>query len=399
MITATSTVTEQIDRLVVDDSALSNIGEIIQGFNGSTDGIVEFYESILNLDYRLQETTSSTINLSQSMLDVVGGADNLTRLNNSYIQNFFTEEEQARLALGSLNREFQQLGATVPTTRSAYRDWLESITDPKLYAQALELQGGVTSFFDNLDKQTASLESEKEKVISDNQAIVDSLEALRVSVKSNFLGIFTDTLIEAKTSFYDDVANQNYDNILNSYGVLTTNVQNSNLTDREKFIELARANDSVRNIQDPEADTSSVSERILELTDVASRIEELTGDIKKSPKEAWEQATGETSPLYGVISKGLTTEQFVAKTNETTNAWRGYQNSLDVFNLGITDKTTNNKNSIEALKKEMVEMKLEQQKANALNQQIINGLQQQISVLNSISTNTEEPVIKDGTWS
>ena len=237
--------------------------------------------------------------------------------------------------------------------------------------------------------ELTGLQKEKDSLISANQAVIDSLANLRKSIKTNFENIYTDNLVKSRSSFYGDIQNKKYDNISNSFGTLTSQVQNSNLTDVEKFIELAKANQAVQNIQDPTADTNSIEGRISALTDVTSTIATYTQGIKTDIKDTF----GADSPLFGIINKGLDKETYTQKTDENTFAWNGYQQELTHLNVNLANKTITNESEISKLRKDFVALKIEQEKANKLNAQLLAEQQKANEIAQQTANNTEKGLL------
>ena len=242
---------------------------------------------------------------------------------------------------------------------------------------------------DRRAKQLSDLQNEKNKLISDNQKVIDSLANLRKSIKTSFENIYTDTLVKSRSGFYSDIKNKKYDNISNSFGTLTSQVQGSNLTDVEKFIELAKANQAVQNIKDPTADTNSIESRISALTDVTSTIATYTQGIKTDIKDT----LGIDSPLFGIINKGLDKETYTQKNDENTFAWNGYQQELTHLNVNLANKTITNESEISKLRKNFVALKIEQEKANKLNAQLLAEQQRANEIAQQTANNTEKGLI------
>lgn len=63
---------------------------------------------------------------ASDLVDLFGGLDQFNAATSAYYNAFFSEEEKLNILLAQTTEEMQRLGLTMPTTRDAYRDLVES---------------------------------------------------------------------------------------------------------------------------------------------------------------------------------------------------------------------------------------------------------------------------------
>lgn len=87
----------------------------------------------------------------------------------TYLQNFYTEQERRANALNVLSREFQRLGLAMPSTRAQFRalvDGLDLSTDAgrRMFAQLLSLSGAFAEATDGMDDASDSAKKLADKL-------------------------------------------------------------------------------------------------------------------------------------------------------------------------------------------------------------------------------------------
>jgi tape measure domain-containing protein len=63
---------------------------------------------------------------ASKLIDLFGGAEAFAQATSAYYQNFYSEQERIATATRQLTQTFENMGLTLPTTKDAYRDLVES---------------------------------------------------------------------------------------------------------------------------------------------------------------------------------------------------------------------------------------------------------------------------------
>ena len=82
---------------------------------------------LTNLNVGLYKMDIAGGHLAESLTAAAGGIDTLATQLNDYYNNFFTDQEKAADTLLAVNKEFKELGYTLPTTRAGFRNLVESM--------------------------------------------------------------------------------------------------------------------------------------------------------------------------------------------------------------------------------------------------------------------------------
>jgi len=231
---------------------------------------------------------------------------------------------------------------------------------------------------------------------------------LCISSSSN---IYNTSVTTAKNSFYSDVANKNYDALQGSFNAFSAMVGDSNLTDIEKFVEIAKANSAVGNLSEPvlkfpletvASNTTLILEELKTIgentntevsqnfgIDNVSSVDEMKRGVSSIVKEYF----GVETDIYSFMKRSLDTDTFVQQTNETKVAWHGYQRSLDLFNKNTTSDIESNYASIGSIRRELEALKREFKASNLLTEKLLKAQEDSNDIARETANNTKEKVL------
>ncbi len=161
--------------------AISNIENARQSFALLADA-----SQSLNLQFNAM--ASGAFEAAGEVSSLVGGIQNLTALQSSYYQNYYTEAEKAARLQDQLTAQFEGMNLALPNSRDAFRDLVEAQnlntkSGRETYAQLLQVSGAFKELSGSLDANAEAIYRDLEKAIRDQQraakeALDDRLEAL-----------------------------------------------------------------------------------------------------------------------------------------------------------------------------------------------------------------------------
>lgn len=104
----------------------NNLLQLVTNLDGTAKELYDTYLSLDSLRDKLAFLKLDTQGLSSSMIAGAGSLDNLANAFNSYFTNFLSKEEQYAHNLTSLTKEFARINLTLPKTKEAFKDLLNS---------------------------------------------------------------------------------------------------------------------------------------------------------------------------------------------------------------------------------------------------------------------------------
>ena len=137
---------------------------------------VIFNDAIAAMGISLADLASTMqIEIAQSVLSIVGGAQELAELTEQFFNDFYTEAEQFEMLAGSLNDVLGGLGLSMFESRESFREMVEGAdltTDAgqRLFAQLLEIAPAMNDYFDVLDDSAAEEAAASERTLAEAQA-------------------------------------------------------------------------------------------------------------------------------------------------------------------------------------------------------------------------------------
>ena len=143
--------------IVQAEGAATAIGRYMDTAVGSADDLIAVYQDLLAIKDMAPTLAFNLEALTQTMVVTSGGVSKLKDAMTRYLTGFFTQSEQMGVTYAALQRQFGNLGTTVPGSRQAFRDLVSSLdltTDSgqKLYARLMSLADPLASFMDQLDQ-------------------------------------------------------------------------------------------------------------------------------------------------------------------------------------------------------------------------------------------------------
>ena len=130
-----------------------------------------FNDAIADMGFNLSFLSSTMqIDISQSIITMIGGLDSFTSATNEFFNSFFSEQENLEILTKSLSDAFGSLGASMPNTREGFRDLIEgqdltTKSGQRMFAMLMQLVPSMDEFFDALEEgQQKSLSSAMESI-------------------------------------------------------------------------------------------------------------------------------------------------------------------------------------------------------------------------------------------
>ena len=97
---------------------------------------------------------------SATIIQDSGGFDNFTKNMHDFI-DLFSDEQQRKMKMDALEKQFQSLGVSMPKTTDAFIELVNNTTDPKLYSDLLSMSGA----FGEIAKSADDLSSTLDRVV------------------------------------------------------------------------------------------------------------------------------------------------------------------------------------------------------------------------------------------
>lgn len=194
--------------------------KLLESINAQIVGVNQFKAALNGMG--MEELAAMSFDAAAGLAEVSGGFDKLIGNLNTYYNNFFTGPERRENLKKQLEKEFADLGLTLPDidaadARQQYRALVEqaekdtSEQGRKTYARLLELSGAFSSVTEAVDATTVSLEKQRESyynalqraVEAENKALRSRLDAAQ-DVANTLSGLF-DMLHDNVRELYGEV--------------------------------------------------------------------------------------------------------------------------------------------------------------------------------------------------
>lgn len=127
-------------------------------------GVQVTQEAMIQLGFALDETDPERFaQVSEALMDLVGGVDAFIDGMSSFVSNFASEEHKFAVAQDALTRAFAQLGIEIPASRDAMWDLMQAQdaateSGREVIAMLLRLAGVSDSYYDMLEDRAAAME-------------------------------------------------------------------------------------------------------------------------------------------------------------------------------------------------------------------------------------------------
>ena len=137
-----------------------------------------------------------------------GGVENIARLQTSYIDAIYSDQEKLDLSLANLNSAFEQLGVEVPATAAAYRQLVDSqnlstVEGQALYLALLQLAPAFKEVKDAQNALQSDLLEEQRQAAEEFQGLVDSYAEVKQRIQ--------DMIYEVSNSSVSEIEKANRD--------------------------------------------------------------------------------------------------------------------------------------------------------------------------------------------
>jgi len=190
---------EQINKAVsaffsklTDQMAEDLFGDIIKQYQKVGEGLYEtavrivmekeIFLAVLGMTGKaFNGTAQEAIALSQAIIALAGGLEELIEAAENYYDAFFSDAEKFEMLQSNLDKAFADLGLTLPTTRQGFRDLLEGIdlsteAGQKLYVALLRLAGASGQYYDAVEEGIAAIIDAQRKLLgTTTQGTIDDI--------------------------------------------------------------------------------------------------------------------------------------------------------------------------------------------------------------------------------
>lgn len=188
--------------LLGDDGTLTQITDLVEELQQSGETLSQTYVRLVQSTNLLNDaldlagvtldlTREEFVRFAAEITDAAGGLERATQLWSAYFENFYSETEQAQLALSRANtgaqRQFQDIGLNAEDFMGegggqAFRDMFESLL-PTLSAEAivqwLEAAEALGIYIDALEAYNNTLVDGEEAAATGGQALADFMASIR----------------------------------------------------------------------------------------------------------------------------------------------------------------------------------------------------------------------------
>ena len=219
-----SDIPESVKKMLADVDAEGLTEEaankLLESINAQIVGVNQFKSALDAMG--MDELAAMSFDAAAGLAEVSGGFDKLIGNLNTYYNNFFTGPERRENLKKELEKEFSNLGLTLPDidsedARQQYRALVEqaekdtSEQGRKTYARLLELSGAFASVTEAAEATTASMEKQRDSyfralqraVDAENKVLRSQMDAAQEVV--NTLGGLFDLLHDNVRDLYGEV--------------------------------------------------------------------------------------------------------------------------------------------------------------------------------------------------
>jgi len=171
----------------IGEGAFETVIRVATGFAVVTDTI-----DTLNLSF--SGTNEETIALSESLISIAGGLQELSAATDVYYKKFFTEEEKRLKIENDLLDVFDDLGEALPETREGFRDLVESLdltdeANQKAFVTLMNVSRLSDEYYENLERMAQNATDAVRGVVDDQISLMRDLASEARSAADAFRSI------------------------------------------------------------------------------------------------------------------------------------------------------------------------------------------------------------------
>ncbi len=155
------------------------INGIIEGFRGTAIELRDTYVGLMDLQFGLQNIGATAIQVTQSLIEGAGSLEALAQGHQSYIQNFFSADEQYQLELKKSEKLFADLGLTIPSTNDGFKNLVETTKSGISHLQELSNINFEDMNQNQLDEVRSMMEQgDSSEYLAEQEKLLGTLYAL-----------------------------------------------------------------------------------------------------------------------------------------------------------------------------------------------------------------------------
>ena len=198
---------EIVRQSILAEESGSGIAEIISTLTGQAADLASTYKSLVNVRNSLSLLGIAN-DVNRDLIRAAGGLETLQDSLSAYNDNFFSDSEQSAMKLAVLRKEFDKMNIALPSSKTAFRELIDSLSasgtaGQELAVKVLQLSGSfadVADFYENeyKDKLTAAHDKLSDAYERESQALSDTRDKFKDF--SSSLGEFKDQLLLGDTS-------------------------------------------------------------------------------------------------------------------------------------------------------------------------------------------------------
>jgi len=130
-----------------------------------------------------------SVDVSQSIISMMGGLEEFSSKTRKYFDAFFTEEEKVKSLGDSLKEAFSSLNQDLPATRQAFRDVVEGLdltteADQKLFSSLMQLTPSLDEYIKATEKAAEAQVNAAEKALAAEAAQINAYEAAQERINN-----------------------------------------------------------------------------------------------------------------------------------------------------------------------------------------------------------------------
>jgi hypothetical protein len=181
----------------------TGIDEIVNVLSGTAEELYETITPLYKVRDQLQFLGFDINGITMSMLSGAGGVDALSSAMDDYFENFLTPQEQLTSEIGSMTKEFEKLGLSLPIGKQGFKDLVAGIDTTTASGQ--DLFGRVILLSDSFAELNDTFNDEIIKSVQTLSGVFGNLGDTIEETINNLLGNTKDAENQdiLKTKFWE----------------------------------------------------------------------------------------------------------------------------------------------------------------------------------------------------